>query len=208
MRPRGAVHPKQLLRLRSVGLGIRIAYWPPRRDPRPLARLAEIALSEPIERGAVELRSAADERERFVLLEEIVEVLTDGLATQDRICPKIVAALDREDVTTARGEAMGKATAAKSATDDDNVEPPIIRQSPPPVSVHKGPARQQTRSTVRAKSARLKNSKAPFSFRYFACIRRRHCICSRCREGSPNGSIWPKATPISGLDSNARLTAE
>ena len=67
----GAVHLVELLGLGVVGLEHAVVDRPGRRDPAVVLELAEVALAQPVQRGAVELRGAAD---------EVVDLRLEGVA--------------------------------------------------------------------------------------------------------------------------------
>ena len=78
--PRSAVDLVELLGLGVVGLEHVVADRPRGRDPAVVLELAEVALPQPVQRGAVELRRAAD---------EVVDLGLERLARSRRTrCPR------------------------------------------------------------------------------------------------------------------------
>ena len=119
-----AVHLVRLLGPRVVGLELVVADRPGGRDPVVVAKLAEVLRPQSVQRGAVQLRRAADEvvhlrlerrpllvvprvgRHVLVVDEHVLREPVRGLTRQP------VASLEQEDPLAGRGEAAGERAAA------------------------------------------------------------------------------------------------
>ena len=129
----GAVHLVELLGLGVVGLEDAVVDGPGGRDPVMVLQLAEIALPEPVQGGAVELRRPTD---------EVVDLRLEGLALpvvpavrrdvpvvdEDRLgvpvlhlARKPVAAFQDQDPLPGRRQPVGEGAAACPRADDDYV---------------------------------------------------------------------------------------
>ena len=128
-----AVHLVRLLGPRVVGLELVVADRPGRRDPVVVAKVVEVLRPQSVQRGAVQLRRAADEvvhlrlerrpllvvprvgRHVFVVDEHILRLPVRGLTRQP------VASLEQEDPLAGRGKAAGERAAPCTGADDDHV---------------------------------------------------------------------------------------
>ena len=129
----GAVHAVELLGARVVGLHLVVADGPRRRGAVVVMQQAEVLLAQAVERGAVELRRAAD---------AVVHLWLEGLAVavvprvlghvavvhEDvprepvlRLAREPVAPLEQEDALPGRGEVPGERPAAGASADHDHV---------------------------------------------------------------------------------------
>ena len=128
-----AVHEVQRLGLGVVGLEVGVGDRPRRGRPAVVAHLVEVALAQPEQDRAVELRVAADEvllmrREGRAVL--VVPLLAGQVAAalEDlrrapvlRLARKVAAALDEQDALARRRQAVGESAAAGAGADDDDV---------------------------------------------------------------------------------------
>ena len=117
----GAVHLVELLGLRVVRLELVVGDRPGGRDAVVVVELAEVLLAQPVERGAVELRRAADEvvdlrLERLAL--RVVPGVRRDVAVVDehvlgepvlRLARQPVAALEQEDPLAGGGQVARRA---------------------------------------------------------------------------------------------------
>ena len=128
-----SVHLVELLGLRVVRLQLVVGDRPGRRDAVMVAELSEVLLAEAIERGAVELRRAADEvvhlrLERLALLvvpgvRRDVPVLDEHVAREPvlNLAREPVAALEQQDALSRRRKVPGERPAARTRADDHHV---------------------------------------------------------------------------------------
>ena len=128
-----AVDLVELLGERVVRLHLRVVDRPRGRDPVVVAQLAEVLLAQAVQRGAVELRGAADavvhlRLERLAVL--VVPGVRRHVAVVDehvvglpvlRLARQPVAALEQQDALARRGEVADERAAAGAAADDDDV---------------------------------------------------------------------------------------
>jgi hypothetical protein len=130
---RPAVHEVQPLGFRVVRLEVRVGERPRRGDAAVVADLLEVALAQPEEDRAVDLRIAADEVLRVrlerragrvipglaghvaVAVEDLVRIPVLGLARE------VAAALQQQEPLAGRREAVRQRAPARSRPDDDHV---------------------------------------------------------------------------------------
>ena len=139
-----AVHLVQLLGLRVVRLEVVVGDRPRGRDPVVVAELAEVLLAQPVERGAVEFRRAADEVVHLRLegfaapvepgVRRDVAVVDEHVLGEPvlRLARQPVAPLEQQDpLARGREVARKRAAAGAGANDDDVVR---VHASTPPSS--------------------------------------------------------------------------
>ena len=132
--PARAVDLVALLGERVVRLELVVGDRPRRRDPVVVGQLAEVLRAQPVERGAVELRRAADVvvdlgLERVVVLvvpgvRRHVAVLDEDVVRLPvrRLAREPAAALEQQDPLARRREVARQRPAAGAAPDHDDVE--------------------------------------------------------------------------------------
>src|SRR5262245_33092341 len=112
---------EHLLGLLIIRLDIRIADWPSGRDAGLMFHSEEIALSEPVERGAVKFCLSADITNWLLpMAMNIRNEKTDRIGRLTRRL-EIVALLDNQRLQAALAEPAGETGATKTAADDDGV---------------------------------------------------------------------------------------
>ena len=129
----GAVNLVEVLSLRVVRLQLVVGDRPGGRDAVVVAKLAEVLLAEPVERGAVELRRTTDEVVDLRLERRagrVVPGVGGDVAVVDedvlrepvlRLARQPVAALEQQDPLARGRQVAGERPASRPGADDDDV---------------------------------------------------------------------------------------